>query len=445
MLNYLINDINLKFLNKMLFEALEISIEINDNDFYNETIEIVKKFIILIRNKKLDEYVDNYYHYFFILIHEKNIDKFGDFINLIKLIIETNKNISNRWANFLEILFAKLKEDNLYKEQVMEIEYHLLIQYIKNDMSSFIFINYANFTTVNCTNKEIDLIIKNLNSLLQLSISKNNSQVFYSLLDVLNKILVSFEKNDKDLQQKFYNIYLSVIYKVDDKKILRDMTFDMLKQCVFDLDKKDSISSGFGELLIKNLAILSNEFQNPNEDTIIQIINFLKNLMKKEEEADFVFRHADKKKLLYSAIHNIGVSCIENNCEKALRKVSNALGWLTLYSIDRPDTTDLTNGLIDKAINLYTISKRMQISEKTMAFLCTLFTTLGTYCCKNVGYYRFREKIIRFLADEEIHKVETAIQLRTCDSDIWETVFENKSNEYTNIFLQKVKEAKGMN
>ena len=131
---------------------------------------------------------------------------------------------------------------------------------------------------------------------------------------------------------------------------------------------------------------------------------------------------------------NIGTDCIENNFEEGLRRVSNSLGWFIINSINQGNN-DLTIYLIERATELYKISKNMEVSSKTLTFILTLFTTVGTFCCKNVGYSRFLYKILEGVSNEDISKIKTAISLRTSENDTWNQLFDNNTVELTNKFI----------
>ena len=94
--------------------------------------------------------------------------------------------------------------------------------------------------------------------------------------------------------------------------------------------------------------------------------------------------------------------------------------------------------LINKAIELYEISEKMDISKATRFFIATLFTTIGAYCCKDVKLYHYRSKIIDELKIP-VDMITTAARLRTSESETWNNLFDNKTEEYTNMFIAEYK------
>ena len=150
----------------------------------------------------------------------------------------------------------------------------------------------------------------------------------------------------------------------------------------------------------------------------------------------FLLNSSECTKYLYRSIFNIGTNCIENNYEEGVRMISNTIGWSIIWNIKR--NTKNVKYLINKAIELYEISEKMDISKATRFFIATLFTTIGAYCCKDVKLYHYRSKIIDELKIP-VDMITTAARLRTSESETWNNLFDNKTEEYTNMFIAEYK------
>ena len=125
--------------------------------------------------------------------------------------------------------------------------------------------------------------------------------------------------------------------------------------------------------------------------------------------------------------------------EKALRSVSNRLGWFIIGSIKNNDSPELTKYLLDRTIDLFKIAKNMEISEKTLVFIMTLFTTVGTYCYKDAKYNAYKNKIFEILIEEkEYIRAKTAIELRTKENNMWDKLFEGQTELLTQKFLREL-------
>ena len=125
--------------------------------------------------------------------------------------------------------------------------------------------------------------------------------------------------------------------------------------------------------------------------------------------------------------------------ENAVRSVSNTLGWFIIASI-KNDASYLTNYLIERTVDLFKIAKNMEVTEKTLTFIMTLFTTVGTYCCKTPKYKIFLDRILEILKEEDLTRIKTAIELRTKENNMWDRLFEGKTQALTNEFLNKIRD-----
>ncbi len=124
--------------------------------------------------------------------------------------------------------------------------------------------------------------------------------------------------------------------------------------------------------------------------------------------------------------------------ENALRNVSNRLGWFLIGSINNNDAPTLTHYLLDRTLDLFKIAKNMDISEKTLVFIMTLFTTVGTYCCKDAKYKGYQDKILGILIKEDYIRIKTAIELRTKENNMWDKLFDGQTQSLTQKFLKEL-------
>lgn len=279
--------------------------------------------------------------------------------------------------------------------------------------------------------------------LLNNCIVKDNLPMFYTLVNSLNEVLASTEQRQKEIQEELIDIYIAIIFRTRalvNKQYL-EITFQLFETIIKDLDSNRKISSSLGDYIIINISNVALNGNNDNHAVIIKSIDLLYSFIEKKEQLLFVATCVEKKKKLYRAMFNIGTDCIENNFEEGLRRVSNALGWFTINSIEQGNN-DLTIYLIERASELYKISKSMEVSSKTLTFILTLFTTVGTFCCKNIKYSHYLKKILEGIANEDISKIKTAISLRTSENDTWNHLFDNKTVDLSKKFITEFKKHK---
>jgi hypothetical protein len=372
---------------------------------------------------------------FFLMICERSYSREAN-VSLIEFkfycIIELEKDENINSASLKEI--RKQQENTLIDIIQMKENYDGFI--LLPDYETQIFAMQYDLDRI----KEI---IDSIVNLFNYCIANDNVSFFYSLLRKLNLILGKTESRNKDVQIKLYRIYFWLINRTRDlvNKQFLEMSFYMLEESIQELDKKKEISAGFCSYLLTTLGSSASCKMSNSNDVVVKIIELLYSFIGGETKLNVIMGYIDNKKHLAKTLYNIGTSCIENDFEDGLRKASNAIGWFIIASL-RDSTHELTSYLIARANELYDISKGMDISEKSCTFILTLFTTVGTFCCKEFRFEKFLNQILECIEDEEEDRVKTALSLRTGENDTWEELLDKKTAVLTAKFLKKFKEIK---
>lgn len=284
--------------------------------------------------------------------------------------------------------------------------------------------------------EEFKKIKEKIYDLLNSCIVKDNLPMFYTLINKLNDVLLSTEQRQKELQEELIDIYIAFIYKTRalvNQQYL-EILFQLFERVIKEMDEKRKISSNLGDYIISSISGVAQNGNKESRVVVIKAIDLLYSFLNEDEHMNFVITSSDKKQRLYRAMFNIGTDCIENNFEEGLRRVSNSLGWFTINSL-KQGTAELTIYLIERATELYSISKSMEVSSKTLTFILTLFTTVGTFCCKNQSYSKFLKKVLDGIITEDVSKIKTAISLRTSENDTWNHLFENDTINLSKKFI----------
>ena len=96
--------------------------------------------------------------------------------------------------------------------------------------------------------------------------------------------------------------------------------------------------------------------------------------------------------------------------------------------------------MLQLAKEMLDISIEMKVSTKTQAFLLTLFTTVGMYCCKDAANYVHIESILKSIEKIDKNLIYTAIKIRTYEKDMWDSLLENNTRNLSSIFKKKYEE-----
>ena len=407
-LKYAFKNINLNYFGKLLTYVMVKNIEDNknDNNKYRILIQVLEKYTYNIThiNDNIEDIVIYYSIYGNQLIENKCKEQVRDFIEII-----TNRNnriIDNeKWNEFilyyLNITMQEWTEDfgEINRKKIIDIVLELSLNNSNCNYYSFL-PEYSKIIQVKKDEpKLMNEICDEFEELFIRLVINNNVNMFYIILRILKDSILTLKRDDRNAQEKLFDLYLG--------NLVRTVNIENKK---------------FAELTISAI-----------DDTINLLSDFLE-----EKKYNFIVSDNKRKELLYKSIYNIGISCIENNMENALRKVSNRLGWFLIGSINNNDAPTLTHYLLDRTLDLFKIAKNMDISEKTLVFIMTLFTTVGTYCCKDAKYKGYQDKILRILIKEDYIRIKTAIELRTKENNMWDKLFDGQTQTLTQKFLKEL-------
>lgn len=442
---YMFNKTNIRNYVMLLADMSEMCLEKDFSTYYDVCFDKLKKFT---EEKYIDHgmfgEVKAFYASLFLKLMEKDTDKAQKFI---EVVLEKNVTCQED-ASLLEFklyaiseLSSKRLDDTSFQDTLFEYHIEALVEAIglNKDYNGYLFLPdfYGRIEKQDCSKERMDSTIDAIKRLLHTCIVKDYLPPFYTILKGLRDSLEKTSQQQKEIQKNILSIYFWLYHKtiILVNQQFFELTFDFFQQSIEAMDKKKNISSDLGNFIITYLAQSHSITPRDQEKLTLLSIDLLFSFMKEGEEYYFVLSSTEQKKFLYRNLFNIGTVCIENSFEEGLRKVSNSLGWLIIYSL-KQTTYGLTSYLIGRANELFYLSKELNISEKTQMFMLTLFTTVGAYCCKDAANKPHRDDIIKAIQDESIDRVKNAISLRTSENDMWNELYENKTQQLTNEFFK---------
>lgn len=436
-LQFIKENSNLKICAELIYDALDYSLKKENDGAYRYLLDVLKEFTGIV-NRVSNGFSDVKVYYGMIFSKLKSREKSKDFIDLI-FDEEYSMNENQDWLEFKFYCIYELKE-SIFRGCTNEKHIQTIIDYIdqNNNYQRFVLLPHFHKEIKEKVNNasEMDDICQSFKKIFDMCIMKDNISTYSVFLKELNYCFKETTQKDKLAQEKLIKVYRSLIYKTSYlvNKQLLEITFERLRICLKELDGRKAISLNCGTIIIENLAMVSGSTIHENKAVTNLVIDLLFDFIEEGKEFYFVASSYDTKKYLCRTLFNIGTNCIENNYEEGLRLVSNALGWFAIYSI-KQSNGDLTKYILQRATELYEIAGKMEISKKTMTFLLTLFTTIGTYCCKDATLKLHRNQILDSIKNSDIQSVETAISLRTSENDMWNDLYENRTDELTKRFL----------
>lgn len=443
-LNFMYNNVNLKHFTNILASAMIFSLKKDKDEIYECLFEEFKLLtIMLCKVPKGFSDVLVYYALLFNYLKENDYNKVENFI---EYIFETTNTVIDD-TKFIEYKYYCLSEisNNCsleMKEKVRKYHISTLLTTIEMREKYKGYLLVPDFEKQIAENQykleEIERICDEMRKLLNKCIICDNVISYYWLLEILNICLNKTETKSKDIQCKLFDIYTSLINRTARLKNRQylEILFSRLSEELRELDKLRNVSNDFAMHIINKITGCARYGEKENNYVVLCVVDLFRELLEENNEVYFINNFSERKKALYRGLFNIGTSCIENNFEQGIREVSNVLGWFTIYNL-RQGTGQLIIYLIDRAYELYTISKKMEVTIKTQTFLLTLFTTVGTYCCKENKNRLYLQKIMECIKNESKDSINIAIRLRTSENDMWNDLFENQTEQLTKQFVKQ--------
>jgi hypothetical protein len=442
-ISFLNKNCNLVLMNKLFINALIKSFDDKEDETYKLVFEMFQQFSYISSKTETNfsNIIPYHFQYFTQLVNAKNIDRIYKYLEIAELF-RNYKSADSEWLYFYDYILyelgTKYKSElgNFVRKKQVEGVMHKINSKEYND--TLILPDYIKIIN---ENKADQILINEIQEeymmLTNRSIHKESTSVCHLLLDRLNEILTSLSKNDTSIQKTFFEIYfdLLLINSQSQNKLYFELTLSKLKELIKKLDKENKISKQISHLLIDKLGQVASGNMLPNDDFSPSIVRFLFDFMKKDNELKFVLSEYDTKSFLYKSIYYIGVNSIEINNIKTLKVVSNVIGWLIKYSMDRVDI-QIGNCLIDYARKLYSLSIKMKIDEQTTTFLSTLFAIIGPYSLTDIRFSAFKAKLVESSKFINTETFKIALELRKTDSELWQSMFKNKQNYYNCEFLK---------
>jgi len=445
-LNFIKGNSNLKYCAGLLSDLLIYTAEKKKDTIYTYLIGVFETFTgVVSRVSRGFSDVKIYYAMIFNSLKETSESKTKEFMELI-FDQEHTMDDDPYWLEFKFYCISELKE-TLYQGSTNKHHTQAILDFValKNNYQGFVFLpRFSADLQENINNSDqLGKICSSFNKIFNRCILKDNLPAYALFLQKLNACFGKTAQSNKLAQEKLLEVYLVLIYKTSSlvNKQFLELTFDQFSDCLSDLDKRKAISSGFAQTIMAKLADLCRATIHESKSVTHFIIDLLYGFLDKEKGFNCIVSSPEAKKRLYRCLFNIGTDCIENNYEEGLRRVSNSLGWLAIQSIEQ-GTVALTTYILERASELYHIAEKMEISQKTLTFLLTLFTTIGTYCCKSAGLTSFRKQIIKSIQSADIHSIQTAISLRTSENDTWNDLYDNQTDILTKKFLEEFAKSK---
>ena len=442
---YAYNKVEARNYIQLLTNLLEMCLDENSEEHYK-----LKKFVEM---KTLSSGTFNdvkvFYSYLFSVLTKRDIEKAFNFASVIidcRAKGPDDSSLIEFKLYCIQALYDKFKDNASKQTELFSRHVSVLREAIElrreYDGSLILPDFYDRIKAQGCPQETIDETLSALKKLLNYCIIKDYVPIYFSLLEEVKDALSQTTQQQKELQKDYLGIYYWLLTKTTTiaNQQFFEVTFDSFSLALEEMDKNTAISNKLGKSIIFNIAQCAQRSKEEDRKLVLHCVDLLHSFLDEEKPLRFVALHPETKRFLFRCLFNIGTTCIENNFEEGLRRVSNTIGWLIIHCI-KQTTQDLAIYLIERANELLYIAEKMEVSQKTQMFLLTLFTTVGSYCCKEPNYKKYLDAVINGIKHESLEHIQVAVSLRTSENDMWNELFENETPRLTKAFLKRFKEA----
>ena len=443
------NEKTLKSVVSEYFNFLEICIELNKFDTYYEIINNLNN-LIYSSISKVSYDIFNYIKILYIrhtnnILNLKNDEFLKKYIGKLKDLGQfafdnSNKDLCIHIANMYNYIIEKCKNIEIL-DLINDLKYHFSIRavYIDDELLTIFMPDYTVIIKENNINVEkLDKIIDELENIISRTLLRKSKSAIFMLLEMLNQIILSFEKNKRSEQEKFFKLYSKLFFtcinnkSIDNFYIVLDNYTDLLKN----LDKENNISEQLGERIIEiynNLGVWCITIKQT--EFCMSIIAEIADM---PEELNFVMRKKELYSYLIDVLFQIGLDAVENNLDEIIRNVSNRLGWMAIYTI-KNHRSEIFTEIINKATEMINVCIDFKINDKTIVFVGTLFIIIGAYTCsQNLNQYMniVITNIKRVKQKDFLVKSKT---IREYQSRVWNQYMGNNARMYIDKFYNNLK------
>lgn len=442
------NKTNIRNYASLLTHVATSCVTQHKDDYYENFEKKLKHFIgMRYSDKGVFSEVKVFYSYLFHDLIEYDLEKAYRFLRIVmshRAKYADESMLIDFKLFCIEKMEEKYKNDPEKKNKLFHYHVNTIIEAIglKKDSDNYYDLPdiFTKIQETGLVKEKYEEILDEMKRMLNYCVLKDNVPAFYTILEELKTVLNKTEQQQKIIQEALLDTYFwlfsRTIYLVNQQFF--EITLDQFRDVLLELDKNRKISNGLGQYIIEKLAGCSHygDREENSHKLIISIVDLLFSFMAEETEYHFVIAYVQQKRLVCRTLFNLGTECVENGFEEGVRKVSNALGWLIIFSI-KQGSSELAGYLIGRANELFYIAKRIDISQKTQMFMLTLFTTVGTYCCKDPHYTVYFNKILEGIADESTERIKIAVSLRTSENDMWNDLYDGKTTALTKEFVTR--------
>lgn len=153
-------------------------------------------------------------------------------------------------------------------------------------------------------------------------------------------------------------------------------------------------------------------------------------------ETKVIIKNIELQKDILNIMYVTGMDAIEIDNEDVIKITSNYLGWRAQSSI-KEGRIELFNYSLDQAVKLLNTSLDMEINDKVIVFIGTLFIVLGGYI-ESQGQQHYLQALLKHINNlKKKDLLNKSMSLRSQQGDRWDELMNGNAKRYISKFFSK--------
>lgn len=371
-----------------------------------------------------------------LLINEEDFSS-EFFMKLLEEISETRYERASKQINYIEEMgFYYFCKNKKYNEQVLKLHAEYMEGCLRSnfDCKDIYFMDYFDIFQEKSIPDEI--LKENMMKILMISAKTKNKISIMYYLEQLRKIILTFNKEEREKQEKWVNIYsdISKYFPFNSDEDLCQIICENILSLIDDLDDDKKISEKFALYMFRKIEDISEYSKGLNN----QVVNILEILTNHEDDYKFLNKTEVLEKFWY-LFYKISVHNIESKSYDQIKTISNIFGWKIIdYIKDKKDSA--AQSLISYSKKIFQLSVDLCDDDNVNVFLGTLFAIVGGFTMTHISYKKYGIALGNFekkYQNRVYNIILKSKDLRLSLSKDWDDTIGGDSKKYVGQYIKE--------
>lgn len=445
-----IEDTIIKALCSSYFRSLEKLSEKDMLKYYEEHLDNLVSFIYQIvkdKTNSVDKYVQVILAAHTKMLIDRNDERYiiifsRRIIKLCKFSIKYNyENLYFFLIIIIDNIIDEYHNDKIV-QSLNETKFDLAIKVLnsENEITNVSLPNYQEqLDKVNYEIRTLTDIIEEFRVMFHRVLLKKDVGVLLLLLDRYINIINTLNQQQRKQQEELFKLFDSILHysiSINNREGFY-VILDEFTETIESLDKENKISKGIINYCIELFSEMFSRCVRERHNELI--FSCMGRVIHLHKSLNIVNRSTELQKSIIETLFQAGLDAIENHNEDIIRNVSNHLGWVGENAI-KNSNSEILKFVLTKATTMYNISLDLEVNNKTVIFIGTLFIILGGCISANKpAFLPLIRSHMNLLKDKSL--LYKSRNLRLYESNNWNDIMNGNAKyhieKFSKIILEK--------